>query len=267
MHEALPRKITRSQRNAWVRLARTSLACLCMLGWSVSAYAYRPFDGTDAAVANPGEVEIELQPAGRLQEGAQKTLVAPAVTLNYGFIDGWEVVLQGQWQTPLSPSGPGSLANAGVFLKGVIVPGSLQDKPGPSVATEFGLLLPDSTGDSRLGASVAGIVSQRWEWGTIHLNAATALTRDQHADLFLGSIIEGPSKWPVRPVAEFFYENEFGQSETISSLVGAIWQVRDNLSFDIGLRHALTNGHAVNEIRVGLTFGFPLRPLGSVAHK
>ena len=238
-----------------------------MLGWSVSAYAYRPFDGTDAAVANPGEVEIELQPAGRLQEGAQKTLVAPAVTLNYGFIDGWEVVLQGQWQTPLSPSGPGSLANAGVFLKGVIVPGSLQDKPGPSVATEFGLLLPDSTGDSRLGASVAGIVSQRWEWGTIHLNAATALTRDQHADLFLGSIIEGPSKWPVRPVAEFFYENEFGQSETISGLVGAIWQVRDNLSFDIGLRHALTNGHAVNEIRVGLTFGFPLRPLGSVAHK
>ena len=157
-----------------------------MLGWSVSAYAYRPFDGTDAAVANPGEVEIELQPAGRLQEGAQKTLVAPAVTLNYGFIDGWEVVLQGQWQTPLSPSGPGSLANAGVFLKGVIVPGSLQDKPGPSVATEFGLLLPDSTGDSRLGASVAGIVSQRWEGGTIHLNAATALTRDQHADLFLG---------------------------------------------------------------------------------
>jgi hypothetical protein len=32
------------------------------------AFAYRPFDGTDAAVAEPGQVEVELQPAGRLQE-------------------------------------------------------------------------------------------------------------------------------------------------------------------------------------------------------
>src|ERR1700730_6830425 len=256
-----------SKRQLLKRLTSGSVIALSLTAWSTTASAYRPFDGTDAAVANPGEVEIELQPAGRLQEGPQKILVAPAVTLNYGFMKGWEAVLQGQWQTPLAPSGPGNLSNAGIFLKGVVIPGSLQDKAGPSVATEFGLLLPDSTGDSRLGASVAGIVSQRWEWGTIHLNATTALTRDQHADLFLGSIIEGPSKWPVRPVAEFFYENEFGQSETISGLVAAIWQVRDNLSFDIGLRHALTNGHAVNEIRVGLTFGFPLRPLGSIARK
>src|SRR5262249_61091869 len=35
-----------------------------LLGWTSDAFAYRPFDGTDAAVADPGEVEIELQPAG-----------------------------------------------------------------------------------------------------------------------------------------------------------------------------------------------------------
>jgi hypothetical protein len=34
-----------------------------LLGWTSEARAYRPFDGTDAAVADPGEVEIELQPA------------------------------------------------------------------------------------------------------------------------------------------------------------------------------------------------------------
>jgi hypothetical protein len=74
-----------------------------------------------------------------------------------------------------------------------------------------------------------------------------------------GVILEGPYKWPVRPVAEFFYEEEFGQAHTISALIGAIWQVRDNLSFDIGFRHAITNGTSVNEIRAGLTIGFPLR--------
>jgi hypothetical protein len=153
-------------------------------------------------------------------------------------------VFEGQGQTPLSPSGPTSLTAAGAFLKHVQQPGSLQDKTGPSVATEFGVLLPDSTGNSGVGASLAGIVSQRWDWGTIHLNAETALTRDHHGDVFIGGIIEGPSKWSIRPVAEFFYENEFGKAETISGLIGFIWRVRDNLSFDVGLRHALTNGLA-----------------------
>jgi hypothetical protein len=234
------------------------IIALCLTASCGPAWAYRPFDGTDAAVAAPGELEIELQPVGRLREGGNTTLVAPATVINYGLSEGWEAVLEGQGQTPLSPSGPTSLTSAGAFLKHVIQPGSLQDKPGPSIATEFGMLLPDSTGNSGVGASLAGIVSQRWDWGTIHLNAEAALTRDHHADVFLGGIIEGPSKWSIRPVAEFFYEREFGQSETISGLVGLIWRVRDNLSFDVGLRHALTNGHPVNEVRAGLTFGFPL---------
>jgi hypothetical protein len=239
-----------------------SVTALCFTVWSGSAQAYRPFDGTDAAVAAPGELEIELQPAGHLRESGSTSLIAPATVVNYGFSEGWEAVFEGQGQTPLSPSGPTSLTAAGAFLKHVLQPGSLQDKTGPSIATEFGVLLPDSTGSSGVGASLAGIVSQRWDWGTIHLNAQTALTRDHRADLFLGGIIEGPSQWPVRPVAEFFYEKEFGQSETLSALVGLIWRVRDNLSFDVGLRHALTNGHPVNEIRAGLTFGFPLEMPG-----
>jgi hypothetical protein len=238
------------------------IIALCLTASSGPAWAYRPFDGTDAAVVAPGELEIELQPAGRLREGGNTTLVAPATVINYGLNEGWEAVFEGQGQTPLSPSGPTSLTLAGAFLKHVLQPGSLQDKTGPSVATEFGMLLPDSTGSSGVGASLAGIVSERWDWGTIHLNAATALTRDHHADVFLGGIIEGPSKWTIRPVAEFFYEREFRHSETISGLVGLIWRVRDNLSFDVGLRHALTNGRPLNELRAGLTFGFPLAAFG-----
>jgi hypothetical protein len=235
--------------------------CIVALGlfaWLDPAQAYRPFDGTDAAVANKGEMEIELQPAGPLRDESGTSLIAPATVINYGLSEDWEAVFEGQGQTPLSPMGPTSLTAAGAFLKHVVVPGSLQDKTGPSVATEFGILLPDSTGNSGVGASLAGIVSQRWDWGTIHLNAETALTRDHHGDLFLGAIIEGPSTWTVRPVAEIFYESEFGKEETFSGLVGLIYRVRDDLSFDVAIRHALTGGHPVNEIRAGLTFGFPL---------
>ena len=212
------------------RLASGSVIALSLMSWSSSAFAYRPFDGTDGAVAVPGEVEIELQPAGRLREEGSSTLVAPATVFNYGLSEGWEAVFEGQGQTPLSPLGPTSLT----------------------------CCFPTAPGIQASGASLAGIVSQRWDWGTIHLNAETTLTRDHQADVFLGGIIEGPSKWSIRPVAEFFYEREFSQSETISGLVGLIWRVRDNFSFDVGLRHALTNGHPVNEVRAGLTFGFPL---------
>jgi hypothetical protein len=243
------------------RFLSGSCVALSVAAWAGPAAAYRPFDGTDAAVAAPGEVEIELQPAGRLRDQTGTSLFAPATVFNYGFSEGWEAVLEGQGQTPLSPSGPTSLMAAGAFLKHVLVPGAQQNKSGPSVATEFGVLLPDSTGNSGVGTSLAGIVSQRWNWGTIHLNAETALTRDHHADLFLGAIIEGPSKWSLRPVAEFFVEQSFGQFNTVSALVGFIWQVHDDLSFDVGFRHALTNDRPVEEIRAGLTFGFPLRPL------
>jgi hypothetical protein len=44
--------------------------------WPGVASAYRPFDGTDAAVADPGELEIELQPAGVRRTDDQKTLIA-----------------------------------------------------------------------------------------------------------------------------------------------------------------------------------------------
>jgi hypothetical protein len=238
------------------------LATGLLLSWTSKGFAYRPFDGTDAAVADPGEVEVELQPAGAQWSRGQNLLIAPAVVYNYGLTENWEAVLEGQLQTPLSPSGPTSLSASGAFLKHIVRPGVLQDQAGPSIATEFGVLLPDSNGDSHFGASIAGIVSQRWDWGTVHFNIAGALTRDQRADVFSGLILEGPSKWVVRPVAEFFYEEEFGLSHTFSALIGAIWQVNDKLSFDIGFRHAITNGSNVNELRAGLTVGFTTPQFG-----
>src|SRR5450759_2228633 len=103
------------------RLVSGSIIAVYLIAWSGPAWAYRPFDGTDAAVAAPGEVEIELHPAGRLREGGNTALVAPATVINYGLSEGWEAVFEGQGQTPMSPSGPTSLTAAGAFLKHVPV--------------------------------------------------------------------------------------------------------------------------------------------------
>jgi hypothetical protein len=230
-----------------------------MAVWSSTSFAYRPFDGTDAAVADLREVEIELMPAGSHRESSGTSLITPFMIFNYGFAKNWEFVFQGQGQSPLNnPDESASINGVGAFLKGVLREGSLQEKNGPSVAIEFGPLLPGLHADEGFGASFGTIVSQRWDWGTVTFNAVTEMTRDHHADVFLGSIIEGPFKWKVRPVAEFFYEEEIGQTRTISGLVGAIWQVKDNLSFDVGYRHALVNGHPVDEVRAGVTFGFTI---------
>lgn len=233
-------------------LAPTAVVCWCGV-----AQAYRPFNGTDAAVTKPGETEIELGPAEYLREGSERTLFGPSARFNYGIAPGWEAVIEGDVAHGLSAGTRGaSLVGNGASLKGVLREGSLQEKPGPSIATEFGLLLPGIRAEHGTGASVAGIVSQRWEWVTFHLNGAAAVTRQQHADLFLGVIGEGPHDWPVRPVAELFYERDFGRQETKSGLVGAIWQVHDALAVDVGLRGARVNDHTSGEIRAGLTFSF-----------
>ena len=257
---------TLAQRSLWQRSLGVVFTIGLLLGLTAQASAYRPFDGTDAAVADPGEMEVELQPAGAQWSRGQNLLIAPAVVLNYGLQENWEAVLEGQLLTPFSPTGATNLAASGAFLKHILRPGSLQDQLGPSIATEFGVLLPDSSGDSRVGASIDTIISQRWDWGTVHLNIAAELTRNQRADVFTDLILEGPSKWTVRPVAEIFYEEEFGQSHTVSGLIGAIWQVSDKLSFDVGFRHAVTNGLNVNEVRAG-THGWVHDPFGRPNHK
>lgn len=52
----------------------------------------------------------------------------------------------------------------------------------------------------------------------MHFNAAAALTQEQHTDYFLGTIVEGPRDWVVRPVFEIFYERDFGLFRTRSAL-------------------------------------------------
>jgi len=235
---------------------------VAQLAYPQFALAYRPFDSTDADVAHAGEFELELGPVGRLREGSKRLLVAPAVIGNIGFSGDRELVLQGQREVTLDREAGeprSALVDNGAFIKQVLRRGVLQDESGPSVATEYGVLLPSVRGKHGTGLSVAGIVSQRWDAATIHLNGALAWTRQHEPDVFLGAILEGPYSWRVRPVGEAFTEQATGSARITSRLVGAIWRVRDGLSFDVGLRSAQAGGEPIRELRLGLTWAFSLK--------
>lgn len=238
-------------------IATVATLAPALMCWCDSAQAYRPFDGTDAAVADTGDIEIELGPVEYLREGPDRVLLAPDLRVNYGFAPDWEATIEGDLAHAFAADVPGtSLIGNIASLKTVLREGSLQEKPGPSIATELDVLLPGIRDEPGAGFSLIGIVSQQWRWVTAHFNAAAALTRDQHADYVLDTIIEGPHDWPVRPVSEFFYELDVSEFHTRSGLIGAIWQVKDNLAVDFAVRGARINDHTVGEIRAGITFAF-----------
>ena len=239
----------------WLRSAPVAAALITVCS---PASAYRPFDGTDAAVAEEGQFEIELGPVGYVREGSSQSLIAPQAVFNYGFAKNWETVLESEAVHGMTGDLPAhALLGTKVSVKGVLREGSLQDKPGPSLATELGILLPEVNGDHGAGTSLALVASQRFEPVTIHLNLAGALTRENHGDLFTSVIVEGPREWPVRPVAEVLRDRDFGGDTVVSGLIGAIWEVRDSLALDAGYRHGRVGDQKLNELRAGITFSFP----------
>ena len=245
-----------------VRNSAKAAVIAAMVTHAAVALGYRPFDSTDADVAKAGEFELELGPVGRLREGSKRFLVAPAAIANIGFSRDRELVIQGQREVALDREADeprAAIVDNGAFIKQVLRRGVLQDESGPSVATEYGVLLPSVRGQQGTGLSVAGIISQRWAAATVHLNTALGWTREHEPDLFLGAILEGPYSWKLRPVAELFTEQARGSARVNSALVGAIWRLRDGLSFDVGLRSAQAGGEPIHELRLGLTWAFSFK--------
>jgi len=235
---------------------------LCVLACLLAhpAYAYRPFNSTDAAVAKQGEMELECGPLGYVVDADGRFLVVPSAILNFGIADDWELVIEGRnflLVPPVSSGRRDTLRETALSLKGVLRQGTLQERSGPSVGLEVGLRLPGIGVDPGFGATVTGIVSQRWSAMTLHVNGAFLVTHDHSLGAFAGAIVEGPFKWAIRPVAEVMMEEDSGR--TITGLVGAIWQVRDNLSLDLGWRVGESQGADVREFRAGFTWAVPLK--------
>ena len=217
-----------------------------------AALAYRPFDSTDAAVADKDVLEVELSPLSYRHDDDGAAWVSPAARLSYGFTEDWEAVLEGQAEH--FSHGRSQVTEAQLDVKGVLQEGSMQEKSGWSLGTEASVLLPGINAQDGAGFELAGLASRRWEWGAIHINIAPELTRDQRLGIFTGLIVEGPDSWPVRPVAEVNYQRAFSTDEETSLLVGAIWKLKDKLALDLGFRHAWVNRRPDEQIRAGVTF-------------
>src|ERR1035438_6003740 len=246
----------RRRRAAWLLVSASLLVV------ERDALAYRPFDGTDADVAEYGALELELGPTHYYREGDRNFLIAPATVLNLGIAKDTEIVVDFDDFVALGALDPGEprvrTMDTDVLLKHVFREGVLQEKSGPSIAVEAGPLLPDIHGTSAFGASLAVIASYRWSFGSIHWNEWGEYTREHNFSLFTGVILEGPHEWTVRPVAELFVEREFDVETTYSGLVGAIWAVDDAFSLDVGVRGALIEGEHAEEVRLGFTWALPI---------
>jgi len=233
---------------------------LALLAGMDCAQAYRPFDSTDAAVADSGEIEIELGPIAYIDAPHATITEVPVLTLNAGLADGWEGVLDTSRVIAHVPheSDTETLETA-LLLKRVLRAGVLQEHPGWSVATEFGILLPTVNADDDYGASFALIGSGAVGRTVIHMNAGLAENRDGNAELFSGLIVEDVASTPVRPVAELTFEYERGtDARSAGALVGAIWERAENLTFDLAVRTVREDHEWSYEGRIGVTWAFAL---------
>jgi hypothetical protein len=244
---------------------------VAFLGLAPRAWAYRPFDGTDAAVAETGEMEIEFGPAGYLRTGSQSWLVAPAAIANLGVASGWELVLEGKQLWRLGSANTSSPTDSSRFVltdnafsvKHVLVDGILQGRDRPGLACEMSALLPALHEEGGFGAAAAVILSSGLGPVVSHLNLQAIFSRTHEPGGFLGLIVEGPLRWPLRPVLELAGERERGGSGTLSALAGFIWTVSTSLALDgavrVGRQEEALEGHTrLVELRVGLTWSFPV---------
>ena len=88
-------------------------ALLALLLIPSSAWAYRPFVSTDAAVADPKEIEIELGYFNLERTRRENTIATPTTVLNYGFAKNLELV--GEFRLEESPGV--EISDPGLSLK------------------------------------------------------------------------------------------------------------------------------------------------------
>jgi hypothetical protein len=222
---------------------------------STSAYAYRPFDGTDADVASTGQIELEIGPLGYLRTEHDTALVFGNGVFNFGFVPRWELVVAGKGVYGLDLAPPPRFQDGSILLKHVLREGTLQGYGGISLALEFGVLFPTSEQPiDAAGLHASIIASYAWHhYVVVHVNTWIERGSDGQPDVFLGTIVEGLTSRRIRPVAELFVDRH-GSDVQPSVLVGTILTVNDHLSFDAGTRLAYSSGASLFEVRAGLTW-------------
>jgi hypothetical protein len=223
-----------------------------------AAYGYRPFISTDAAVADPHQVEVEMGYFGFSRTSRANTYGVPQLVLNYGVHDRMEAVAELN-QLDIPDRGSPEVMAPALDLKWVAREGFLQDKPGDSVAFETTLLLPSTLpGQKNVGFQETGIWSHRLLGLLFHFNLGGGVTNDDAAGfLFWGTIAEKPITRTLRAVGEITGESPADGPPDNSGLVGLIWDTpKPNLALDVGVRRGLSQSSADWQLTAGFSYGF-----------
>ncbi len=238
--------------------ANTYLLLVGLLFAPVPAWCYRPFASTDADVVDRGESEIELGYFAWERFEDEDSYITPEVVYNYGLTHVWELVAEFAVE---HPSGEKSeLIDPGMFLKGVLREGVLQDQPGISLAVEAGLLLPSTIPEEdRIGLEAIGILSGQVSRFTYHVNVGGGLERTE-GDAFgvWGVIGEVPVSPRIRLAGEVNGECLQGASPENSGLLGVIWEPPScqDLALDMGVRRGFSRAAPDWQITMGLAYSW-----------
>jgi len=247
-------KITPIPIKSWCLLLVSSLVL-----FDSSAWGYRPFVSTDAAVADPKEMEIEIGYFNLEHARGQDTFIVPKVVLNYGIIRDLELVAEFEVAKP--PDEGVQLVDPGLFLKAVLREGILQEKEGIGFAVEVGPLLPSTVqGERKFGFEGIGILSGRLSRFTYHVNFGGGVDRAEANPFAIwGVIVELPVLPNFRLVGEVNGESAKGTLANNSGLFGFIWQPPSSrVLIDAGIRRGISNGAPDWRFTMGLTFSFPV---------
>jgi len=227
------------------------------------SWAYRPFISTDAAVADPKEVEIEFGYFTLEREKGENSFIVPRVILNYGLFKSWEAVAE--FAVRRSPGAEVNVIDPALFLKGVLKEGVLQDKDGIGIAVELGPLLPSTAkGERNFGFEGIGILTGKVGPMIFHLNGGLGVERSTGEPIGIWGVIgELPVASGVRLVSEVNGEKPRREDQRNSALLGVIWQPwpSKNIWFDAGVRRGFTSGVPDWQFTTGVTFGFSLSSL------
>jgi hypothetical protein len=226
---------------------------------STPAVGYRPFVSTDAAVVDPGEVEVEFGYFNLERTDKESTFIVPQVVINYGIRQDWEVV--GEFDLEKPPEGAAKLVGPGLFLKGVLKEGILQQQEGVSIAVEAGPLLPSSAAEQNgFGFEGIGILSGEVHQFAYHINVGGGVDRQKTHPFVLWGVIGEVSLLPsLRLVGEVSGESSKEKIPDNSALLGVIWQPpSSSVVLDGGVRKSLSTGAPDWLFTTGLTWSFSL---------
>src|SRR5262249_9907029 len=109
-----------SDRMHWSRIPVYAIAgglLLFSFATPTQSCAYRPFISTDAAVADPKEIEIELGYFTLERAKDENSLIIPRVVFNYGWFKDWELVAE--FAIRRAPDAEVNVIDPALFLKGV----------------------------------------------------------------------------------------------------------------------------------------------------